>query len=89
MGLKAEFYDLGGGILKLTETYEWNHVHSTGIDAIETTPEYFAKLAEDETNVQKATDFLEKLGIRVKTEYGNYRPIYDVLRDIGDAMSRC
>lgn len=55
---------------------------------IGTTPEYFAKLAEDEINVQKATDFLKKLGIRVKTEYGNYRPTYDVLRDIGDAMSR-
>lgn len=55
---------------------------------IGTTPEYFAKLAEDEINVQKATDFLKKLSIRVKTEYGNYRPTYDVLRDIGDAMSR-
>ena len=53
-----------------------------------TTPEYFAKLAEDEINVEKATDFLKKLGIRVKTEYGNYRPTYDVLRDISDAMSR-
>lgn len=55
---------------------------------IETTPEYFAKIAEDEMNVEKATDFLKKLGIQVKTEYGNYRPTYDVLRDIGDAMSR-
>lgn len=92
--------------MKLTETWEWNHVHSTesdisAVSAIEktqdkndddiiigTTPEYFAKLAEDEVNVQKATDFLKKLGIRVKTEYGNYRPTYDVLRDIGDAMSK-
>jgi hypothetical protein len=55
---------------------------------IGTTPEYFARLAEDEINVQKAIDFLKKLDIRVKTEYGNYRPTYDVLRDIGDAMSR-
>ena len=93
--------------MKLTETWEWNHVHSTESDIsattaidekvqdkndddiiIGTTPEYFTKLAEDEINVQKATDFLKKLGIKVKTEYGNYRPTYDVLRDIGDAMSR-
>lgn len=92
--------------MKLTETCEWNHVHSTesdisAVSAIEktqdkndddiiigTTPEYFARLAENEVNVQKATDFLLKLGIRVKTEYGDYRPTYDVLRDIGDAMSR-
>ena len=39
-------------------------------------------------NVEKATDFLNKIGIQVKTKYGNYRPTYDVLRDIGDAMSR-
>lgn len=93
--------------MKLTETYEWNHVHSTesdinAISAIEkvqdkndediiigTTPEYFTRIAEDEMNVEKATDFLKKLGIQVKTEYGNYRPTYDVLRDIGNAMSRC
>ena len=92
--------------MKFTETWEWNHVHSTesdinAVSAIEktqdkndddiiigTTPEYFARLAEDEINVQKATDFLKKLGIQVKTEYGNYRPTYDVLKDIGDAMSR-
>lgn len=55
---------------------------------IRTTPEYFARIAEDEMNVKRATDFLNKLGIQVKTEYGNYRPTYDVLRDIGDAMSR-
>ena len=76
--------------MKVTETYKWNHVHSTEDDIcqIATTPEYFARIAEDEMNVQKATDFLEKLGIRVKTEYGNYRPLYDVLVDIGNAMSR-
>ena len=70
--------------MKLTETYEWNHVHSTGVDTIETTPEFFARMAEDEANVQKATEFLGKLGIQVKTEYGNYRPTYDVLKDIGE-----
>ena len=53
-------------------------------EAIETTPEYFASVLADETNVQKVADFLEKFGIRVKTEYGNYRPLYDVLVDIGE-----
>lgn len=57
-------------------------------NGIETTPEYFARIAEDEMNVKKATDFLNKFGIQVKTEYGNYRPLYDVLADIGNAMSR-
>lgn len=56
---------------------------------IETTPEYFASVLANESNVQKATDFLEKLGIKVKTEYGNYRNTYDVLNDIGEAISRC
>ena len=64
------------------------YLNKNKVEAIETTPEFFARMAEDEINVQKATDFLEKLGIQVKTEYGNYRPTYDVLRDIGDAMSR-
>lgn len=78
----------------------WNNVHSSidivtisqasnrNDDVIGTTPEFFTRLEEDEVNVQKATDFLLRLGVIVKTEYGNYRPTYDVLRDIGDAMSR-
>ncbi len=82
--------------MKLTETYEWNHVHSTDIAAIETTqeendsdiigttPEYFARMLADEENVQKASKALEKFGISVKTKYGNYRPLYDVLADIGE-----
>lgn len=64
------------------------YINKNKVTTIETTPEYFARIAEEEMNVEKATDFLQKLGVRVKTEYGNYRPTYDVLRDIGDAMSR-
>lgn len=57
-------------------------------EAIETTPEYFASVLADETNVQNAIYFLQKLGIQVKTEYGNYRPTYDVLKDIGDVIEK-
>ena len=82
--------------MKITETYEWNYVHSTDIatiettqeendvDIIETTPEYFAKMLANEENVQKVSETLEKFGISVKTKYGNYRPLYDVLSDIGE-----
>lgn len=71
--------------MKLTETYEWNHVHSTEDDIcpIATTPEYFARVLAYEENVQKAIEFLESHGIQVKTKYGYYRPTYDVLKDIG------
>lgn len=82
--------------MKFTETCEWNHVHSTDItaieitqekndaDIIEATPEYFARMLADEENVQKVSEALEKFGISVKTKYGNYRPLYDVLADIGE-----
>ena len=78
-------YNTGGYV---TTTTTNTKVEKYNDIAIATTPEYFAKIAEDEINVEKATDFLKKLGIQVKTEYGNYRPTYDVLKDIGDAMSR-
>lgn len=64
------------------------YVNKNKSESIATTPEYIARKLADETNVQKVVDFLEKLGIQVKTEYGNYRQTYDVLRDIGDLMSR-
>ena len=63
------------------------YVSKNKSESIATTPEYLRQLA-DETNVQKVVDFLEELGIQIKTEYGNYRPTYDVLKDIGDLMSR-
>lgn len=78
-------YNTGGYVTTTTTNIK---VEKHDDIVIETTPEYFAKIEEDEMNVEKATNFLKKLGIQVKTEYGNYRPTYDVLRDIGDAMSR-
>ena len=54
------------------------------LGSIGTDPEYFERELADEANVQRATDILEKIGIQVKTKYGNYRPTYDVLKDIGE-----
>ena len=87
-------YKSGGcGVYEMRSCYECpaskpEYLNRNEGETIATTLEYLAGVAEDETNVRKATDFLEKLGIQVKTEYGNYRPTYDVLRDIGDAMNR-
>ena len=55
---------------------------------VETTLEYFAKIAEDKMNVEKAMDFLRNLGIQGKIEQGNYRPTHDVLRDLGEYLSK-
>lgn len=44
------------------------------------------EMLAEEINVQKVTDFLYKFGITVKTECGNYRPTYDVLKDIGEVL---
>lgn len=71
----------------IEEAYFREHGFSTE-DAIATTPEYFAKELADESNVQKVVDLLESHGIQVKTKYGYYRPTYDVLKDIGEFMSR-
>lgn len=59
------------------------YLNKNKIETIEATPEYFARMLTDEENVQKVSEALKKLGISVKTEYGNYRPLYDVLADIG------
>ena len=53
-----------------------------------TTPEYFMQELVDAVNVNEATALLKKLGIQVKTEDGNYRPLYDVLADIGSVISK-
>lgn len=51
---------------------------------IETTPEYFERIAKDEELVRIATKQLENWGVTVTTEYGEYRPTYNVLRDLGE-----
>lgn len=70
--------------MKITETFEWNHVNSKdNLDEIATTPEYWNKLWEEKFDILKAENILKKYGIPIKTEYGNYRPLVDVLVDIG------
>lgn len=51
---------------------------------IETTHEYFERIAKDEELIRIATKKLENLGVTVMTEYGNYRPMYSILRDLGE-----
>lgn len=38
--------------------------------------------------VSSAVNYLEGLGIKVRTEYGYYRPTYDVLKDLGEYLSK-
>lgn len=48
---------------------------------------YEEEMAEKKS-VQLAEDFLRKLEITVKTNYGYYRDTYSILKDIGDAIIR-
>ena len=38
--------------------------------------------------ILSATNYLEGLGIKVRTEYGYYRNTYDLLRDLGEYLSK-
>lgn len=46
--------------------------------------EYLAQTVkkDDDPNIQKIENFLEGYGIEVKTVFGDYRPIHDVLKEI-------
>lgn len=55
-------------------------------DKIETKTKSYEEVLAEETNIQKVVDFLERLGIQVKTEFGYYRDTYDVLKDISEIM---
>ena len=52
--------------------------------AIKPSKDYFENELKRAANVQKTTEALENIGVQVKTEYGNYRSLYDVLADIGE-----
>lgn len=79
---------LGDDIMtKMTDVCNLNHKQQKKDDiCIGTTPEFFAQLLMDEENVCKAIEYLENLGVKVKTEYGNFRPTYDVLCDFGKLL---
>ena len=57
------------------DSYEW------GLTSI---PKSFEETMAEEYNVQKVINYLEGHGIIVKTQYGYYRPTYDILKDIGE-----
>lgn len=58
------------------------------MNEIKTNLEYISEELAKQNNLQNAIELLEKFGIKVKTEYGYYRPLYDVLVDIGKAMEK-
>lgn len=69
--------------MKLTETYEWNHVHTNSDDIGElSTHKSLAEVLAEESDIKKVVDFLEKHGIKIRTDYGYYRYTYDILKDI-------
>lgn len=74
--------------MKLTDTYEWNHVHSTDILSLETTSDYLRQLQKDDLNIQTAENLLNALNIQVKTKYGNYLPTYNILKNIGERWNQ-
>ena len=43
---------------------------------------------EEQNNVFLAENYLAGLGIQVKTNYGNYRPTYDILKELGEYLSK-
>ena len=71
--------------MKLTETYEWNHVHTNPDDIGElSTHKSLAEVLAEESGIKKVVDFLEKQGIKIRTDYGYYRNTYDILKDISE-----
>lgn len=43
---------------------------------------------EEQLMVATAEDYLESLGIKIKTEYGYYRNTWDILKDFGEYLSK-
>lgn len=72
--------------MKLTETVQWNCVHSTenDIGSLTATVRSFEEIMTEEYNIQKVVDYLEGHGIQVKTEYGYYRNTYSILKDVSE-----
>lgn len=46
------------------------------------------EIRDDEYKASLAASYLEGLGIKVKTEYGFYRHSYDILKDLGEYLSK-
>lgn len=48
----------------------------------------FEEEMEEQRKIEMAIYHLEKLGVKVKTEYGYYRNIYNVLKDLGECLDK-
>lgn len=49
---------------------------------------WFDEYEEEDKTLQSAVNYLEDFGIKVQTEYGYYRNTYDILRDLGEYLSK-
>lgn len=79
---------------KLMDTYKWNNeytsedINATINENLSMSLKHISEELAKQNNVQNAIDLLERFGVKIKTEYGYYRPLYDVLVDIGKAMEK-
>jgi hypothetical protein len=48
----------------------------------------FEEEMEEERKIALAISYLEGLGVEVKSEYGYYRNIYNVLKDLGECLDK-
>ena len=75
---------------KLTDAYEYTSedINATINENLSMSLNHISEELAKQNNVQNAIDLLERFGVKIKTEYGYYRPLYDVLVDIGKAMEK-
>ena len=48
----------------------------------------FEEEMEEQRKIELAISHLEGLGVEVKSEYGFYRNIYNVLKDLGECLDK-
>ena len=48
----------------------------------------FEEEMEEKRKIELAISHLEGFGVEVKSEYGHYRNIYSVLKDLGECLDR-
>lgn len=68
-----------------SNTYERNYKIDLTELAYSKSPE---QEREEQNMIATAESYLESLGIKVKTEYGYYRFVSDILKDFGEWLSK-
>lgn len=48
----------------------------------------FEEEMEEKRKIELAISYLEGLGVEVVSEYGHYRNIYNVLKDLGECLDK-